>query len=40
MAKHRWKGAAKRNAYAFVLSPTVGWVRIFRRGDDVQLVLP
>lgn len=40
MAKHRWKGAAKRNTYAVILSPTMGWVRYFYFGDDDVRLMP
>jgi hypothetical protein len=39
VAKHRFKGAAKRNAYAVILSPRLGWVRFFDFGkNNIRLV--
>ena len=37
-AKHRFKGAAKRNPYAVIMSPNIGWVRLFRLNkNEVRL---
>jgi hypothetical protein len=37
--KHHWKGAAKRNDYALIFSPRMGWVRYFHfRKGMVRLV--
>ena len=37
--KHRFKGAAKRNEYALILSPKMGWVRFFRlKKNDIRLL--
>jgi hypothetical protein len=39
VAKHRWKGAAKRNTYAVILTPKMGWVRCFHCGhEDIRLM--
>jgi hypothetical protein len=38
--RHHWKGAAKRNEYAFILSPKMGWVRVFRFGKKHLGVSP
>jgi hypothetical protein len=38
-SKHRFRGAAKRNEYALVLSPKMGWVRVFRFSkNDIRLL--
>lgn len=37
--KHRWRGAAKRNAYSVIFSPRMGWVRFFCfNKNDVRLI--
>jgi hypothetical protein len=37
--KHRWKGATMRKDYALILSPRMGWVRVFRfQKNDLRLL--
>ena len=37
--KHHRRGAAKRNEYAVILSPKMGWVRLFCFGkNDIRLL--
>jgi len=40
VGKHAWKGAVKRNHYALILSPNMGWVRVFWFGPDNWRLLP
>ena len=38
--RHAWKGCVKRNPYALINSPKMGWVRVFWFGPDNWRLLP